>query len=92
MSHKLPVNRFEWKEEKNLSKFNEDFIEKYDESTNTGIKYPETLFNSQMDLLILLEKQKIENVEKLICSMENKEKYVVHIRALKQALNHGLKF
>ena len=36
-----------------------------------------------MDLLILLEKQKIENVEKLICSMENKEKYVVHIRALK---------
>ena len=36
-----------------------------------------------MDLLILLEKQKIENVEKLICSMENKEKYVVHIKALK---------
>ena len=29
--------------------------------------------------------------EKLICGIEDKEKYVVHIRALKQALNHGLK-
>ena len=25
-----------------------------------------------------------------ICSIEDKEKYVVHIRALKQALNDGL--
>ena len=30
-------------------------------------------------------------MEKLIFSIEDKEKYVVHIRALKQALNHGLK-
>ena len=30
-------------------------------------------------------------VEKLICSIDDKEKYVIHIRALKQALNHGLK-
>ena len=26
----------------------------------------------------------------LICSIEDKEKYVIHIRTLKQALNHGL--
>ena len=25
-----------------------------------------------------------------MCSIEDKEKYVIHIRALKQALNHGL--
>ena len=31
-----------------------------------------------------------EKVEKLICSIEDKEKYVIHVRALKQALNHGL--
>ena len=30
-------------------------------------------------------------VEKLNCGIEDKEKYVVHIRALEQALNHGLK-
>ena len=34
--------------------------------------------------------QKLEKVEKLICDIEDKEKYVIHIRALKQALNHGL--
>ena len=33
----------------------------------------------------------VEKVEKLICGIENKEKYVIHIRALKHALNHGLK-
>ena len=29
-------------------------------------------------------------MKKLVCGIEDKEKYVVHIRALKQALNHGL--
>ena len=38
-----------------------------------------------------LKEKKVEKVEKLICSIENKEKYVIHIRSLKQALNHGLK-
>ena len=28
---------------------------------------------------------------KNFCSIEDKEKYVIHIRALKQALNNGLK-
>ena len=37
-----------------------------------------------------LKEKKVEKVEKLICSIEDKEKYVIHIRALKQALNHGL--
>ena len=30
--------------------------------------------------------------EKLVCSIEDKDKYVIHIRALKQALNNLLKF
>ena len=83
---------------KNLSKFNEDFIKKYDKNSNTGyfleadLDYPKTLFNSHKDLPFLPERQKNENVEKRICSIEDKEKYVAHIRALKQALNHGLKF
>ena len=38
-----------------------------------------------------LKKKKVNKVEKLICSIENKEKYVIHIRSLKHALNHGLK-
>ena len=30
MSQKLPVNGFKWVKQKKLSKFNEDFIKKYD--------------------------------------------------------------
>ena len=36
------------------------------------------------------KEKKVNKCKKLICSIEDKEKYVVHIRALKQALNHGL--
>ena len=34
MSQKLPVNGFKWVE--NLLEFNEDFIKKYNEDSNTG--------------------------------------------------------
>ena len=94
MSQILPVNGLEWVE--NVSKFNEDFIKKYDENSNTGYflevetEYPKSLFHSHKDFPFLSERKKIEKVEKLICSIEDKEKYVIHIRALKQALNHGL--
>ena len=97
MSQKLPVNGFKWVKQKKLSKFNEDFIKKYDEDSNTGyflevdIDYPKELFNFHKDLPFLPERKKVEKVEKLICSIEDKEKYVIHIRALKQALNHRLK-
>ena len=82
---------------KRISKFNEDFMKKYDENNNTGyflevdIDCPKELFNFHKDLPFLPERKKVEKVEKLICSIEDKEKYVIHIRPLKQALNHGLK-
>ena len=34
---------------------------------------------------------KIYKWKKLVCNLGNKKKHVVHIRSLKQALNHGLK-
>ena len=55
------------------------------------IDYLKELFNHHKDLPFLPERQKVEKVEKLICNTENKEKYVIHIRSLKQAWNHGLK-
>ena len=33
---------------------------------------------------------KIEKVKKLLANLRNKTEYVIHIRNLKQALNHGL--
>ena len=38
----------------------------------------------------LPERKKVNKVEKLICNIEDIEKYVMHIKVLKQALNHGL--
>ena len=94
MSQRLAVDGFEWV--KNLSKFNEGFITEYGENSNTGyllevdIEYPKTLFNSHKDLPFLLARKTKKKVEELICSIEDKEKYVVHILAL--SLNYGLKF
>ena len=97
MSQKLHVNNFKWIKKEELSNFNEDFVKNYDENDNTGyflevdIDYLKELFNLYKDLPFLPESKKVNKVEKLICSIENKEKYVIHIRSLKQALNHELK-
>ena len=55
------------------------------------IDYPKELFGLHKDLPFLPESRKVNNVEKLICDIEDKKKYVIHIRALKQALNNGLR-
>ena len=86
MSQKLPVNGFKWV--KSLSQFNESFIRDYNENSDIGyflevdIDYPEKLFNFHKDLPFLRERIKVDDVEKLICSIEDKEKYVIHIRVL----------
>ena len=41
-------------------------------------------------LLFLHERMKFEKVEKLVANLHNKTEYVINIRYLKQALNHGL--
>ena len=96
MSQKLPMNGFECVEE--LSEFNEDFIKDYDENSDEGyflevdVEYPQKLFSLHNDLPFLPERNKIRKYNKLVCNVQDKENYVVHIRALKQALNHGLIF
>ena len=95
ISQKLPVNGFMWYDY--VSEFNEDFIKNYDENSDVGyflevdVEYPKKLIDSHKDLTFLPERRKLEKAEKLVCSTEDKEKYVIHIRTLKQALNNGLK-
>ena len=90
---KLSVNGFKWV--KRLSKFNEHFIKNCDENRNKGyflevnVEYSKTLFNLHKDFSFLPERKKIGKCNKLICDIQDKEKYVIHIRASKQALNHG---
>ena len=41
--------------------------------------------------LFLPDRMKINKVNELVCSLNDKENYSIYILALKQALNHGLK-
>ena len=94
MSQKFPTNGFEWVED--LSQFKEDFIKNYDENSDKGyflevdVEYPKNLFSLHSDLPFLPERKKIGKCNKLVCDFHDKKNYVVHIKALKQALNHGL--
>ena len=54
-------------------------------------EYPKKIASKHRDLSFLPERRKISGVKKLVATLEDKERYVVHISALKQALNHGLK-
>ena len=72
------------------------FIKNYDENSykryilEVDVEYPKNLFNPLKDFPFLAERKKIEKCKKLVCSINEKENYVVCIRALKQALRHGL--
>ena len=94
MSQKLPVNGF--KLIKKLFTFDEDLIKNYDKNSNKGyilevdVEYPKHLFSFHKDLPFLAERKKIEKCKKLVSNIHDKEIYVVHIRALKKPLDHGL--
>ena len=72
-------------------------IKSYDKNGNyavlleVDIEYPKELHKSHCDLPFLCDRKKLNKTNKLITSFEDKKEYVVHISALKQALNHGLK-
>ena len=97
MTKKLPVGKFKWIEKCKFSRFDEEFIKNYDENSDNGflyeigVEYPKIIRISHIDLPFLPERRKSGKVTKLMGTVEDKEKYVVFISALKQALNHGLK-
>ena len=79
-----------------MLKFNEEFIKNYDEDSNKGyifetdVEYPKNLHDLHSDLPFLPERMKINKCNKLLCNLYDKNNYVVHIRSLQQALDHGL--
>ena len=97
MSKTLPVNGFKWLDTNNINEINEDFIKNYDENNDKGyilevdVKYPKRLHELHSDLPFLSERMEVNKCKKLVCNLFNKKKYVAHINALKQVLNHGLK-
>ena len=96
MLQRLSVNNFEWI--KYTSQINEYFIKSYNEKSDEGyclkvdVQYREKIHELQNDLPILPKRIMIEKVEKLAANLHDKTEYVIHMRNLKQALNHGLAF
>ena len=53
-------------------------------------KYPIELHDHHNDLPFMCEEIRVNGVEKLVPNLHDKKKYVIHVKALKQALDHGL--
>ena len=72
--------------------FWKNYIEESDEGyfLEVDLHYPENVHNLHNDWPFLPEIVKIEKVEKLVANLHDKEQYLIHIRQLKQALNHRL--
>ena len=94
MSQRLPVNGFRWI--KTLSRFNADNIKNQNSdkgyTLEDGVDYFEHLHNLHDDLPFVPDRMKINKCQKLVCNICNKDKYVIHIKALRKALNHGIIF
>ena len=94
MIQKLPIGGFEWIGD--VSEFTSEKIGRLAKRGSKGyllevdVKYPEGLHNLHNDLPFMCEKMVIKKVEKLVLDLYDKKKYVIHIRALDQALKHGL--
>ena len=95
MTEKLPVRGFKWLDD--ISRMDEDFVKGYNKNDIKGyifevnVDYPSKLQNIHSDLPFLPERMVLNNTKKLVCNLNDKKNYVVHINVLKQALDHGLK-
>ena len=95
MSKKFPTGNFQWIKDSSI--FTEEYIKSYDENSDTcyllvvDVTYPNNIYEKHKYLPFLPERIKIDKSIKLSCNFHHKNCYPVHICALKQALNHGLK-
>ena len=93
MSQPLPTGEFRWINcNGNPNRLVEEMASKKDLGylLEVDMSYPKTLHDLHNDLPFMCTKMNINGVEKLIPNLYYKRKYIVHIRALKQALDHGL--
>ena len=95
ITEKLPVRGFKWIND--IFEINEKFVKSYNKNRDKGyilevdVDYPNKLQNLHSDLPFLSEGMVINNTKKLVCNLNDKKNYIVHINVLKQALDHGLK-
>ena len=91
MNQPLPTGGFKWVNDVTPDEIGKLVkLENKDYLLEADVKYPKELHDSHNDLPFMCEKMKINKVEKLVPNLYDKEKYVIHLRALTQALEHGL--
>ena len=90
MSQPLPTRGFRWVDIKpdKISKLSKHKSKGY--LLEVDIRNPKELHDSHNYLPFMCERLKINGIEKLTPDLYYKKKYAIHIRALEQALKHGL--
>ena len=61
-----------------------------EEHCEVDVNNPKKLNEVHSDLLFLPKRMKNGKCQKLDCNLYNKRSYVIHIKMLNQAINHGL--
>ena len=81
-----------------ISRIDKKFVKSYDKKNSdkgyileVDVDYPSKLHKLHSDMPFLPERMKIDKIQKLVCNLHDKKKYIVHISILKQALDHRLK-
>ena len=95
MSQPLPTGGFHWiylDESKGFKYIVDELAKREDRGylLEVYVVYPRELHDYHNDLPFMCAKMKINGVEKIVPNLYYKHKYVVHIKALKQAIDHGL--
>ena len=101
MSQPLPTGEFKWVDIENLKQEDRELKRTIDimvRNSNCGVgyvigvdvKYPRELDDHHNDLPFMCKKIRVSGVEKLVPNLHNKKNYVIHLKALKQALDPGL--
>ena len=91
MSQPLPTGGFKWVDV-NTNEISE-LATRTDKvyTLEVDASYPKDLHDSHNDLPFMCERMEINGVEKLVPNLRVKKSYVIHIQALNQALQHGLR-
>ena len=94
MVQHLPTHGFKWENGEDFTPEKIDELVKKDKRgylLEFDVKYPKELHEDHNELPFLVKKMKIKRVAKLVPNLKPKKRYVVHIKALDEALKHGLK-
>ncbi|XP_071444738.1 uncharacterized protein [Hetaerina americana] len=91
LSSPLPRGGFQWSEYKDVMNIPDDSPKGY--ILEVDLEYPQELHDSHSELPLCPEKKTPPNGKhvKLLNTLDNKKRYVLHYRNLKQALVKGLK-